>query len=117
MRAKLKGLHSADVLDLENWTPESGPFGFSLQAMIGPSDSEGAESFSLTVCTPEWFSLHRMNGGMTSGHHTVFVTNYNYRSLVVFLERAVQRAEGTTWRELAEGLAWLGEWEFASYRP
>jgi hypothetical protein len=47
VRATLKGLHSPDIEDLERWVPNGEPFGFLLQAMIGPSDGSGAESFTL----------------------------------------------------------------------
>ena len=43
MRGKLKGLHSADVFNLETWSPGDEPFGFQLDAMIGPAESEGEE--------------------------------------------------------------------------
>ena len=49
MRAKLKGLHSPDIDNLENWSSGKKPFGFLLQAMIGPGDGPGEESFNLTV--------------------------------------------------------------------
>lgn len=117
MRATLKGLHSPDIDDLENWSPGDEPFGFLLQAMIGPSDGPGEESFDLTVCTPEWFAAHRMEAGIVMGSRTLFVSAYDYRAVKAFLERAAQRAEGKNWREIAESLSWLGTWEFENYRP
>jgi hypothetical protein len=117
MRATLKGLHSPSIDDLEGWSPGDEPFGFLLQAMIGPSDGPGEESFSLTVCTPEWFAAHRMDTGMVMGSRTLFVATYDYRAVKAYLERAAQRAEGKNWQEIAESLSWLGEWEFENYRP
>jgi hypothetical protein len=114
--AKLKGLHSADVSNLETWFPGDEPFGFQLFAMIGPADSEGEESFDMTVCTPEWFAREQMRGQtIRSGEHTLFVTEYSYRALWNFIERAAQRSEGESWREIAGKLSWLGHWEFADY--
>ena len=117
MRAKLKGLHSPDIDNLETWSPGGGPFGFFLQAMIGPSDGPGEESFNLTVCTPEWFAAHRMETGIMMGSRTLFVSVYDYRAIRTYLERAAQRTEGKNWREIAESLSWLGEWEFENYQP
>ena len=117
MRAELKCLHCPNIDDLENWSPGDEPFGIFVQAMIGPSDGPGEESFNLTVCTPEWFAAHKMGNGIVMGSRTLFVSRYDYRMIKAYLERAAQRAEGNSWREIAEGLSWLGEWEFENYRP
>jgi len=116
VRGKLKGLHSADVFNLETWSPGDEPFGFQLDAMIGPAESEGEESFGMTVCTPEWFAKKQMSGQtIRSGEHTLFLTKYDYRALWNFIERAAQRSEGEDWSEIAAKLSWLGHWEFADY--
>jgi hypothetical protein len=52
MQAELKRLHSPDVIDLNAFRP-NGPFGFLLQAMVGPQGAEGDEAFDVVVCTPE----------------------------------------------------------------
>jgi hypothetical protein len=53
MQAVLKGLHSIDIADLENYAPdEEDNFGFALRAMVGPMNREGEESVDITVCTP-----------------------------------------------------------------
>jgi Immunity protein 8 len=114
MRAKLKGLHSPDISDLENWQPEKSSFGFLLRAMIGPADREGAESFDMMVCTPEFF--REQLRGVMSGMHTLFMPSYDYSALRNFIERAVHRAEAEDWEKLAARLSWLGHWEFADYR-
>jgi hypothetical protein len=118
VRAKLKSLSSTTVDDLENWSSNGDSFGVVLDAMIGPSESEGAELFSITVCTPDWFAANRMNGSaVTSGIHTLFVAQYDYRALRAFIERAVYRTEADTWSGVAERLSWLGSWEFFDYTP
>jgi hypothetical protein len=118
VRAKLKGLYSPDINELETWSPDGTSFGFPLEALIGPSESEGAESFSMTVCTPDWFANEGMSGqAIMSGNHTLFVTEHDYRALWQFIERAAQRSEGNNWHEIALKLSWLGRWEFADYTP
>jgi hypothetical protein len=118
VRAKLKGLHSVDIDDLETWSPGDGASGFNLDAMIGPSESIGEESFGITVCTPECFANEQMSGqSIRSGIHTLFVIEYDYRALRNFIERAAQRSEGKDWHEIAVKLSWLGKWEFADYAP
>ena len=116
MRAMLKRLHSPDIQNLESWSPGDEPFGFLLQAMIGPADGPGEESFDIMVCTPEWFSANRMNEKtIVSGAHTLFVASYDYRVLKAYIERAAQRYEEKTWPEIAARLSWLGHSEFAEY--
>jgi hypothetical protein len=118
MRARLKGLSSPDVDDLERWSPDGESFGFLLQALIGPADGPGEESFDFVVCTPDWFAANQMAGqSIRSGHHTLFVGAYDYRALKAFVERAVHAVEADDWRGIAERLSWLGHWEFANYRP
>ena len=118
MRARLRQLVCPDVDDLEKWSPPEGPFGIGLVAKIGPSDADGEESFGMTLCTPEWFAAQRMRDQtIRSGTQTLFVKRYDYRAIKAFIERAVARAEGDTWTDVANKLSWLGHWEFASYRP
>jgi hypothetical protein len=118
MRAKLKELHSLNIDDLEHWSPDGDSFGFLLQAMIGPANGPGYESFDIVVCTPDWFADHEMaNATIRSGHHTLFVKAYDYRQIRAFIERAVHAVEADTWSQIAERLSWLGLWEFANYRP
>jgi len=116
MRAKLKGLHSPDISDLENWQPDEPSFGFLLQAMIGPADREGAEAFDMVVCTLEWFGEQLRGQSVKSGMHTLFMPTYDYRALRNFIEHAVQRSDAEDWDKLAARLSWLGQWEFADYR-
>ena len=114
MRAKLKKLQSPDIQNLESWSPGGEPFGFLLQAMIGPVDGSDEDAFDIMVCTPEWFATEMMAGQpVLSGIHTIFVASYDYHALKSYLQRAAQRYEEETWPEIALRLSWLGHWEFA----
>jgi hypothetical protein len=113
VRATLKQLHSPDVSDLESWSPADANFGILLQAMIGPQNGEGFESFDILLCTPGYLASKMVDREIRSGEHTLFVTRYDYRRIRAYLERAIHRAEAMTWRELALRLSWLGRWEFA----
>lgn len=118
MRAVLRGMHSADIETLEQWSPVRQEFGFALDLLIGPSDGPGEEVFQVKVCTPKWFETHEMDDGRArSGIHVIFMREWNYRALHSFVERAITRAEGDTWQEVASKLSWLASWEFADYSP
>lgn len=96
--------------------PGGRPFGIFVQALIGPADARGEESFDFCICTPDWFATEGMGDAtIKSGIHTLFVTSYDYRAIKAFIERAIQWAEAKTWRGIAEKLSWLGRWEFAHY--
>jgi hypothetical protein len=108
MRARFIGLHSADVGDLENWSPGT-HFGVLAMVFISPPDGCGEETFYVTVCSPSWFAERMAQDEIRSGYHTIFMHEYNYPKLHAFVERAVQRIEAPTWQELVKQLSWLGE--------
>jgi hypothetical protein len=115
MRAKLKGLHSPDIVDLISWSPGDDDFGFLLQIMIGPSDTEGFESFDVMVCTPRWFEEQLKGQKIRSGEHTLFMDSYDYCALVNYIEKRVHSFEAVDWQGLVAKLSSLGRWEFADY--
>jgi hypothetical protein len=109
MEARLKGLHSPDVSDLESWKPNDPvSWGFLLQALVGRADDKGEESFEIIVCTPSWFATNLLTEGLRSGEHTLFMNRYDFRVLKSYLERRIHAATGDTWSEIASKLAGLG---------
>jgi hypothetical protein len=117
MRARLKGLVSPDVADLEDWLPdEPDRFGFYLQVSIGPADAEGEEGFGSTVCSPQWFA-QRLNGAdVICGEHTMLMRRYDYGALVRYVERRCHRCVGETWVDIVNELRLFGQYEFDGYR-
>ena len=83
--AELKLLFSPDVPDLKEFRSSDDSFGVLVQAMIGPRGSAGAESFDMMVCTPDWFAK-QMNGRIMSGRHYLFVKQYDYAALKLYIE-------------------------------
>jgi hypothetical protein len=63
MKAVVRHFISPDI-DLDDFQPEDpADFSFLLQALVGPSDSEGEESLQLIVCTPvRWNDVSRRRG-------------------------------------------------------
>jgi len=113
MQAELKRLHSPDVTDLNAFRP-NGPFGFLLQAMVGPQGADGEEAFDVVVCTPEWLGSH-MNGPIQPGRHFLLVRDYSYEAVEYYLRAFCVSCQGNTWPEVARRVGRIGKWEFEDY--
>lgn len=117
MRAKLKRLHSPDM-DLETFWPEDpNNFGFLLQAMIGPEDQEGEESFDMQVCTPEWLKAKYSDSDILFGYYHLIVFEYDMQRIERKIARYCEHCVGENWQEIANKLSRIGRWEFEDYIP
>lgn len=92
-------------------------FGFLVEASIGPEDQDGAESFGIQVCTPEWLRLNYSSDGAVFGRHMLIVFDYDLDAITLKISRYCERCVGTNWREIATQLAQIGQWEFERYQP
>jgi len=114
----LRYLQSPDIFDLpESYTPpDPACFCFLLQAVFGPSDGPGEESFDMVVCTPSWLTnALPTKGGILSGRHYLFVEKYDIGRIREFIDKYAQECSGETWQVVAERLGRLGRWEFEDY--
>ena len=117
MRAKLKRLHSPDVSDLESFRPsDAEDFCVLIQAMFGPENSEGEESFDFLLCTPQWLVRKMKEEAVLPGRHYLFIKQYDINAVKKYLVGYVGQCEGDTWNEIAQKLARIGKWEFEDYR-
>lgn len=118
VRAALKRLHSPDVDDLESFVPtEPDRFGILVQAMFGPEDLEGEESFDLLICTPAWLAEEVTRAGAVIGRHHLVVNGFDFQQIRAFLDGYARSVSGSSWHEVAAKLARLGRWEFEDYMP
>lgn len=116
MNAKLKGLVSPDIGDLESYHPEDpSEFAFLLQLLVGPDKDEGMESFDVTVCTPKWMEKTFGPDEVVIGRHYLFMREYNYLRMVIAIEKYLRHCSGSTWSEVASKVSRLGAWEFEDY--
>jgi immunity protein 8 of polymorphic toxin system len=115
IRAALRFLHSPDADPLRDFLPV-GPFVILVQAIIGPADEPGEESFDIMVCTPEWFGSN-MKDNVAIGRHHLFVKEFSYTRLEKFVRDYCTQCDGNSWRDVAEKLSRLGHWEFEDYVP
>jgi len=116
MKAELRALHSPDLADLKHGSPpDPGNFGILVQAMIGPEDEEGEESFDILVCTPSWLAGQVEREGPTWGRHHLLLPRYDYAAIESTVRSLVDSVHGLDWPEVAEILARYGAWEFEDY--
>lgn len=117
-KAILKGLQSPDVSDLSAVVfGDSGRHHLLLQAMFGPEDGEGEESFDIVVCDPDWLADRVTKEGIVWTRHHLVVDRFDINEIRAFLSQYAEQCIGATWRETATKLARLGHWEFEDYRP
>ena len=121
MKAVFRNIEStsASVPDLESFVPDDPEcFGVHTIATFGSDDGPGADIFYITVCTPLWLEdLVRSQGGILAGRNLLIVVRYDYQRVERFLRDYASKCEGDSWREVAEKLGRLGEWEFEDYQP
>jgi hypothetical protein len=114
--AELKSIISPDIIDLKSYFPEDPEsFSFMLQLLIGPKNQDGAESFQVEVCTPQWLSQHFAEEEIIIGRHYLIVFEYNYERLINRINKYLQLCSGETWKDVAEKVGRLGLWEFEDY--
>jgi hypothetical protein len=95
MRAALKYLQSPDIDDLATFCPkEPSKFCFLLQMMVGPAAEEGAESFDVTVCTPQWLIEHCPTDVILEGRHYLFVMEYDFAQIQNYLQQRIEACVG-----------------------
>ncbi len=118
IQPKLRYLQSPDVPDLKTHVPDDPTcFSILIQALIGPADGEGEESFDFTLTTPQFLDRRLMEGenAIRGGHHLI-VAKYDYDQLLSFVTGHIQCSGGKNWAHVAQKLSRLGHWEFEDYR-
>lgn len=87
-----------------------------IQALVGPDDGPGEESFDIEVCTPAWL-VARFEEGWPPlpGCGRLIVARYDWPLIEHTLRRHISYLKAPTWHELALKLSRLGRWEFEDY--
>jgi hypothetical protein len=118
MRATVRRFHSPDALDLDSFVPnDPGDVAILIQAMVGPADEPGEESFDVVVCTPRWIERLVREGGPLLGRHNLIVEKFDSSEVREHLTRLIEAETAPTWEELATRIGRIGMWEFEDYRP
>lgn len=115
MRAVVSTFITPDAESPDAFVPPPGndAWVMLIQAMIGPDDGLGEESFQIQVCTPAWLAA-RLEAGdpPLPGAGYLIAANYDWPLIERTLRRHVSYLSAPTWNELALKLSRLGYWEF-----
>ena len=113
--AKIKGWQ-VETVSLDEYAPvDQEDFGFQLRLLVGPSDSQGEESFDLTVCTLAWLAARCEADGFVLGRHHLILSRFSASAIKRILVKAVERWSGDSWSDVAEKVSRIGYWEFEDY--
>jgi Immunity protein 8 len=118
VRAALRRLHAPDADPLAEFAPDD-PESFSIhvQALVGPEDGEGEESFGFTITTaPRLAEQPAPEKGFAFLQGVVLLSRWDYDTVVRAISNLCRNTEGETWEEVATSLSRFGHWEFADYR-
>lgn len=116
MRAEYKGHRILDFdkhsFDLDTWRPvDPTDFSVTIDFYVGEEGKEGADAFTVTVCSPKWF-LRCQKDNVFSGEGVIFMSSFDYLELKKFLSDRCAATEGDTWNDIGVQLMRLGRWEF-----
>lgn len=82
-----------------------------VQAMIGPADTIGEESFDFTVERDEYADHPKWVGSR------LLLRRFDYLTVLQEVERLCAEAEGSDWQQVATQIGRQLRWEFEGYRP
>jgi Immunity protein 8 len=116
MRAVLRRLHSPDADPLSEFAPHD-PEAFSIlvQALVGPSDGEGEESFDFLVCTPRWLAAQEFEKGFVWPRSHLLLQRWDYTVVERAIGDVIVHAEGPDWPSVAAQIGRYGGWELEGY--
>jgi hypothetical protein len=118
VRAALRRLHSPDADPLVEFAPDDPEsFSISVQALVGPEDGEGEESFDFTITTAPWLAEQPApEKGFEFLHGVLLLSRWDYDTAVRAISDLCRNTDGETWNDVATSLSRYGHWEFADYR-
>lgn len=110
MRARVVHLVLDDI-------PDADEFAVNVQALLGPIDGDGEESFQFSVCTPGWLLTNlSMPKGFVFLRHHLLVERWDEDLVRRAISGLCLNNEGSDWPTVATKLSRYGYWEFEDYR-
>lgn len=80
-----------------------------IQADIGLSDSDAADTFTFGVTTPAFLAAK----GHQLSRHEILLPQFDWQSVELAIQQRCKTATGSTWEELTKSIG--GQWEFDGY--
>lgn len=119
MNIELKGLRALELEDnlINYWPTDPANFSCWISAMIGPNDQDGAEAFDMLVCTPLWLQSELASNKALSGKGMIIVEEYDYDTILSYLERKIIDCNDSDWSKAAIKLSRFSFWEYEDYQP
>jgi hypothetical protein len=111
--AQVKHIYTWQMDDLGQHVPAD-PTNFCtlVRTMVGPRGQEGEESFDINACTPQWLMEPVERQGFVLGIHHLFVKGYDPIEIRALFVKVMERYTGNSWRDVADKLSRVAQWEF-----
>ncbi len=111
--ADLKSIHSPDVLDLKEYSPNQEEIYLLLELGVGIKGKDGEEYFYLEVCNAKYLESIKEPYIL---NHMLLLQEYNFNALESYIRKKINSILGETWQEIATKINVFADWEFDSYR-
>lgn len=112
----MRKLISPDLVNLQSDMPDDPDyFCILIQAIVGPSDGPGEESFDFLVCTASWIATGVEKDGFLFGRHYLVIKAYSFELIYNTIDSLCHRIWGDNWNDVATKLSRYGKWEFEDY--
>lgn len=85
-----------------------------VQALIGPQDHEGYESFEFVVCNGIWVT-NRIEDDIVVGKNKIFLKHFILSDVEDVIRRIILSCAGPSWDDVAVKISRYGLWEFEDY--
>jgi hypothetical protein len=114
LKAKIQGIDCSDLPNFRTWVPGSPAEVYvPLTLYIGPSDSPGADLFSIVVATSQG-----MEGKPNRRKwKTMIVRDYKWSEIEATLISWVENASGVSWTQITDELRKKFDWEYEGMGP
>lgn len=116
MKVEIKNITSPDILNFEYYNPEDKKsFSFLLELEIGELGKDGADLFTIEVCTPKWLIENYQTKDIIFGQNKIIVFEYDIKNIIDVIEKYLDSLYGDTWKDIVNQISKIAKWEFEGY--